>query len=883
MLLASTLCTGKMKLFLLVAVSLMSAVCAEGKIDFKTSKVVRLQGQDAVNAFRKHSQVRAVYFYTRDIKNFKFFCEDYMAAAESLEAYGVSLGFCDCTEEVNKDVEPCNIIGVENSIHTYRSGKEMLLLEMSKLFHVHSIVADMLQLVLLRDIPILRNETEVSSYLSDQSGKKDIVFAYLAALGTHDHRAFLEMAYAYKDKLQFVITSDRQATKTFGEQNRSIKDVSTIWWVWASDSSFTSVRYRGKFKVEDLSKFANTITKPKLFDIPADGIDHPFSLFEVPIVKFYYKDAFKDSIYKEADILMRYYGGSVGILMINMDREEAKSKYTVPVELPTCSFQRNAEADEEFIPSDVNTPSVLNFMTDKMDDKAINILDDGFEERTSSEDPPYVLEEVTKQDDPIAEVVHATRKVEMPLDLVQPLTDKTHPKLVKDSDTAAVLFYFPFDALSIGNLRMFGEAADMFGQQTTLQIARVNCYDWTDVCQKEKITIYPTLRVYKKGEKAWDYKGPQDTQAFFSVLKLLELSPPVYETDNEKLMKYLVGKGESTLTGVTNTTVVGLFRKGDKHEKEVFQELARNSRDRIMFVYTDIKDADNIASVPTVVLSRYDDEIQPYTKFDGKFTLQNLQEFVDINKLPKLTVLTPLMFPEVRRKFSELLILFTDGSDNSRQSEDIVREIVKAQKFANVSFNMMQVPDDSSVGYRVLKEYMEEPEIPHLSFVKFQKGEVFNFATGAIDKTSLTNWLSSIFTGAIEPSTKLLEEEWKPMSKGFEYLKIIEWEKRNPEQTGFNPDKTPLDEVSEETTDDDDDDDVSPQKDVSELQRGQHHVFPGRSNHHALHAEMMHKEGDSADEGHSNDKEEMSESAELENQENSSEEKKDKSHDPSEL
>jgi hypothetical protein len=42
------------------------------------------------------------------------------------------------------------------------------------------------------------------------------------------------------------------------------------------------------------------------------------------------------------------------------------------------------------------------------------------------------------------------------------------------------------------------------------------------------------------------------------------------------------------------------------------------------------------ASVPTVILSKYDDSLQPYAKFDDKFTLQNLQDFVDNNKLPKL-------------------------------------------------------------------------------------------------------------------------------------------------------------------------------------------------------------------------------------------------------
>lgn len=29
--------------------------------------------------------------------------------------------------------------------------------------------------------------------------------------------------------------------------------------------------------------------------------------------------------------------------------------------------------------------------------------------------------------------------------------------------------------------------------------------------------------------------------------------------------------------------------------------------------------------------------------------------------------------------------------------------------------------------------------------------------------------------------------DWKPMNKGFEFSKIMEWEKRNPEQAGLFP------------------------------------------------------------------------------------------------
>ena len=72
----------------------------------------------------------------------------------------------------------------------------------------------------------------------------------------------------------------------------------------------------------------------------------------------------------------------------------------------------------------------------------------------------------------------------------------------------------------MANLRMLGEAADRLGVMTPVKVTRVNCHDWTDVCSDQKIIMYPTLRIFKGGEMAWDYKGPQDIQEMYSMMKL---------------------------------------------------------------------------------------------------------------------------------------------------------------------------------------------------------------------------------------------------------------------------------------------------------------------------------------------------------------------------
>ena len=30
-----------------------------------------------------------------------------------------------------------------------------------------------------------------------------------------------------------------------------------------------------------------------------------------------------------------------------------------------------------------------------------------------------------------------------------------------------------------------------------VKLAHVNCFDWTDVCQKNNITVYPTVKMFR--------------------------------------------------------------------------------------------------------------------------------------------------------------------------------------------------------------------------------------------------------------------------------------------------------------------------------------------------------------------------------------------------
>ena len=69
-------------------------------------------------------------------------------------------------------------------------------------------------------------------------------------------------------------------------------------------------------------------------------------------------------------------------------------------------------------------------------------------------------------------------------------------------------------------LRSCAEAAQALHVENLHPLAGVECYDWTDVCGANNVTIYPTVRVYRKNKPTQDYKGLLSAKALISAVKM---------------------------------------------------------------------------------------------------------------------------------------------------------------------------------------------------------------------------------------------------------------------------------------------------------------------------------------------------------------------------
>ena len=69
-------------------------------------------------------------------------------------------------------------------------------------------------------------------------------------------------------------------------------------------------------------------------------------------------------------------------------------------------------------------------------------------------------------------------------------------------------------------LRVYSEASHILARGDEYPLASMDCFDWTDVCGKHQINMYPTVMVYRKGREPVTYTGMLGTNAIISAFKM---------------------------------------------------------------------------------------------------------------------------------------------------------------------------------------------------------------------------------------------------------------------------------------------------------------------------------------------------------------------------
>nr|XP_047922102.1 thioredoxin domain-containing protein 16 isoform X2 [Anser cygnoides] len=728
------------------------------------------------------------------------FLEQIENSVEALQDYGISVVKVNCPKE---DVS--RYCGKENALRkAYLFRGNMLIREFptDALFDVNSIVANVLFALLFNEVKYVETLTDLQNIENALKGRSNMVFVYVPATGTAEHRAVMEVAFVYGTVHQFVLTTEATLLKDTGDE----PDASSARLLFCHCQQATDVAQPcRKTPLEQDLTVLNIHRHLKLMGAPlvTEVAEDPEKVSTVhlqlglPLVFILSQKETYEADRRTAEFLAWQLLGKAGVALLSRDLVDLNVLLRSNVALKT---------PDEGVPIKYlvleDTDEVITLVEDKSKVEQIQEDEDEEDEDEKENDNQDL------QDDQVVEAVSRDKKRELPLEQILTLTEETfHSAMLKAAQTV-VLFYASWEAVSLAVLQSYAEVADHLKELGKTQdyvvtddenqpyrirgvqgvlLSRVNCWDWPGVCTTENVTQFPTIKIYKKGEQPLMYNGMLGTEELTSFIMLSRVSCPLKLMTIDEAEGYLRGELPSELSSYHHTSVLGVFSTAMSKAKEAFIEAGSILSGHVtmgMYFEDDalafsccgrfFRSRKYAVSPPALLLVRSGDRSVEGIAL-SKESAQDIVQMIRyrlLDTFPEITVQNLPHYLQLRKPF---LILFSDGDIGQLESKEMLKlaKGIPQQAFVPCWLNLKNTP----VGHGVLKAYFATvPSLPVLVWVNLHAGgQVFKFPPEqSVTETNILSWLEKLKAGLEIPSSTLSEEDWKPPLPAYDFLQMMD-------------------------------------------------------------------------------------------------------------
>nr|XP_014425604.1 thioredoxin domain-containing protein 16 [Pelodiscus sinensis] len=690
--------------------------------------LLELSPQEYVSSLQP-GRASLVYFSREVSPGVRLFLEQLENSAGALQDYGISVVKVNCLQE---DIS--RYCGKENTLRkAYLFRANVLLREFptDALFDVNAIVANTLFALLFNEVKYITSLLELQNLENSLKGRSNAIFAYVPAVGTPEHRAVMEAAFVYGTAHQFVLTTEVELLKSVGHD--------------ASDPSSARLFFCHCQRVPDLSQpcrrtpmtqsltTLNIHTHLKLMAAPlvTEVVEDPEKVstahlqLGLPLVFILSQKETYEADKRTAEFVAWQLLGKAGVALLSRDSVDLNVLLRSNVAFKTA---------EEGVPIKYlvldDTEEIIALVEDNIKGELVQEGEDEEDEDERDNNDQDI------QDDPVMEAVYRDRKWELPLDLIRTLTEETFDAALMASAHTAVLFYASWEAVSLAALQSYGEVAVELKGTQGISLAKLNCWDWPDVCLKHNVTHFPVTKLYERGAGAVTYTGMLGTAALLRFLRLSSISCPLKLSTIEEVEEYLSGEVWADTSSCRGTSVLGLFHPGMKEAREAFVEAGKELRGCVTTGLYAEDDALVLARkyampLPALLLARHEDhriDSIPLSEESAPDIVQTIRSEL-LGTFPEITVENLPNYWKLEKPF---LALFSDGALPPRLRAEMLR-LARGkghEAFITCWINLRNTP----VGRGVLKAYFSAPPpLPLLAWLNLHaSGQVFALPTSCL-------------------------------------------------------------------------------------------------------------------------------------------------------
>ncbi|XP_018413871.1 PREDICTED: thioredoxin domain-containing protein 16 [Nanorana parkeri] len=702
-----------------------------------------------------------LYFSNTEFANNVIFLEELQKSAGVLEDYGIYVAKVICVKY--DTVKFCS----EGNAYLFRGTKLLREFPTDTLFDVNAIVANVLFVLLYNKVKYVTSILELQNLEDAMKGKKNVIFVYVQAVGTPEHRSVMEAVFIHGSTHQFVLTTESSLLKSMSTEEPSQVSAKLFFIHCKSETSVSHKCHRTMLEhpltTLNIHRFLKVMGLPLVGEVSGDAekFNSVHLQLGLPAIFIVGQQETYGADLETAEEVARQLLGKAGVAILLREKSG--------IQIPPDTNVGIKRAEE-------NSP--VKYM--KLEDiqQILNLLHVTTKEEAAEEtkDEPADPE---VQDDEVAEAVYRDKNRSLPLQLVPSMTDETFKMVPLSPRHTAVLFYMSWDPVSLSFLESVTNMAAKYKDLLDVSLARVNCADWTDVCSKENITTVPVIRIYQAGQEPFLYTGMMGTDELASFLMLMKQECPLQLSTVEEAEEYLSGKMPKKSLPDDPVLVLGIFTPDMDKATNDFITAGKDLRGfASVGIYTGEK--------TSVLAEKYD--VHPPAVL---FSRQGVQKVygVSLHNIPRSEVL-PLLrrgllgeFPEVRvetlpsllQSQRALLILFSDGPLNHGHEKHILG-LVRGkylESYLACWLNLKETP----VAYEILKKYFGViPHLPVLVLVTFgTQGQVFALpADQLITEVNILYWLEMVKAGEDAPVYSLSNEDWGPPLPDYDFLAMMD-------------------------------------------------------------------------------------------------------------
>jgi len=273
-----------------------------------------------------------------------------------------------------------------------------------------------------------------------------------------------------------------------------------------------------------------------------------------------------------------------------------------------------------------------------------------------------------------------------------------------------------------------------------IALAKIDCTEESDLCQKHGVEGYPTLKVFRGPDNPTPYGGQRKADSIVSYMIKQSLpSVSILTKDNIEEFKT-----------ADKVVLIAYFNADDKKSNETFATVADSLRDSYLFGATSdpaLAEAAGVTAPGLVVYRAFD---EPVGVYDGPFEVETITSFAKTAAVPLIGEVGPETYAGYMSAGIPLAYFFVAGLEDKAKYTEELRPI--AQKYKG-KINFATI-DAIAFGAHAANLNLEQ-KWPAFAIQETVKNSKFPFdQTTELTIEKIEKFVDQFVSGNVDPSIK---------------------------------------------------------------------------------------------------------------------------------